>query len=140
MDNSVIVLLINDSARAIKGIYEEHGTAGTFKTMDQNIKVDDLVVVESGTRHEMTVVKVTEVDVALNYDTQKDVKWVVQAIDTVSFGALKNQEKKAIAAVQEAEQERKKAELRKSMFAHHEEKLKMLEIAKVDDADTDLTE
>lgn len=140
MDNSLIVLLINDNARAIKGQYEDGGPKELFKTMDPTIQVDDLVVVESGTRHGMTVVKVTEVDVAVNFDTDRTVKWVIQGIDADSFNVVKEQEKAAIAAVQEAEQSRKKAELVKSMFAHHEEKLKTLEIAKMDDPEPDVTE
>lgn len=134
MHNSTIVLLINDDARAVRGVYEDNGSETTFKTLDQTIDVDDLVVVESGTRHGMTVVKITEVDVDINFDTTTDVKWVVQKVDTPHFDELRKQERAAINAVQAAERRRKREQLRESLFADHAEKIKALELAKTEDA------
>lgn len=66
MDNSRIVFLINDQVRAVKAKYEDSGAAEMFKTFDATIQVGDLAVVQSTTRHMMTVVKVTEIDVDVN--------------------------------------------------------------------------
>jgi len=129
MDNSTIVLLINDNARAIKAVYEPDATPEIFKTLDPTISVDDLLVVESSTRHGKTVVKVTEVDIDINFDTQGKVKWAVCKIDETAFEAILSQEKDAIAAVQSAERRRKKEALRRSMFEDHADKIKTLEIA-----------
>jgi len=71
VNNSTIVFLINDQVRAFKGTYDEGQAAETFKTMDQTLAVNDLVLVQSSTRHLMTVVKVTEVDVEINFDSNK---------------------------------------------------------------------
>ena len=132
MQNSTIVLLINDDARAIRGEYEDGGKSGLFKTLDKDIKVDDLIVVESGTRHKMTVVKVTEVDVDINFDTDRDVKWVVQTINTDFFEHTLEQERDAIAAVQSAERRRKRDALREALFADHQDKIKSLSLANMD--------
>ena len=129
MNNSTIVFLINDDVRAVKGIYEDGGSAEIFKTFDQSIDVDDLAVVESGTRHEMTVVKIVETDVELDFDTTKTIKWVVQRIDQDAHNEVLAQEQAAISAVQSAERKRKRDELRASMFAQHEDQLKTLSLA-----------
>ena len=135
MDSSRIVLLINDDCRAITARYEDGGKAETFKTMDPTIMTDDLVVVVSGTRHGMTVAKVVEVDVDVNFDTIEPVKWVVQRIDKIAFDALLEREKEGVDAVNAAERRRKKAELRKNMMADHEAMIGALSITKIEDAD-----
>ena len=120
MDNSRIVFLINDQVRAVKAKYEETGAAEIFKTFDATLKVDDLAVVQSGTRHGMTVVKITEVDVDVNFDGAQPLLWLVQKIDKPTFDNILSQEAQAISAVQAAELRRKKEELRKTMFKDHE--------------------
>lgn len=128
MDSSKIVFLINDTVRAISGRYEDGGKTETFKTFDQSIAVDDLVVVQSGTRHGMTVVKVVEIDVDVNYDSTVPMLWVSQRIDGAAFKKILEQEAEAISAVQAAELRRKKAELRKTMFADHEASIAALSL------------
>lgn len=129
MKQSLIVFLINDSVRAIKGRYEEGGAETTFKTLDQDIRVDDFVVVQSGTRHGLTVVKVSAVDIDVDLESNIDMLWAVQKVDMASFGVTLEQEGKAIAAVNAAEKARKKEELRKSLFANHEATIAALELA-----------
>lgn len=120
MDNSRIVFLINDDVRAIMAKYEETGKEEMFKTFDKSIQKDDLVVVQSGTRHNMTVCKVSAVDVDVNFDATNALLWVVQKIDKPSFDKIIEQEAQAISAVQAAELRRKKDELRRTMFKDHE--------------------
>lgn len=134
MDNSRIVFLINDAVRAVRGKYEENGNAEVFKTFDQTLAVDDLAVVQSGTRHGMTVVKITDVDVDVNFDTTTPIHWVVQKIDKPAFTNILEQEGAAISAVQAAELRRKKAELRATMFKDHEESIEALALTKHGDA------
>lgn len=135
MDNSRIVFLINDQVRAIKAKYEDNGPAEMFKTFDATLAVGDLAVVQSGTRHMMTVVKVTEVDVDVNFDGATAIQWVVQKIDTPAFDAILAQEGQAISAVQAAELRRKKEELRRTMFKDHEASIASLALANHGEAD-----
>lgn len=139
MHNSNILFLINDDARAISVQYEEHGSKSIFKTLDQNIKVDDLVVVQSGTRWDMTVAKVVEVDLEINFDSNQTINWIVQKVDTDMFSQIEAREAEAIATVQSAERARKKKELRDAMFAQHEDALNTLQIANVSE-ETEVTE
>lgn len=120
MDNSRIVFLINDQARAVMGTYEDNAAAEMFKTMDPAVAVGDLVAVESTTRHRVTVVKVTAIDVDVNFDATTPLKWIVQRLNMPAFNAIIASESQAISAVQAAELRRKKDELRKTMFADHE--------------------
>lgn len=131
MNNSMIVLLINDSARAIRAVYEDGKPADTFKTLDQSIKVDDFVVVETATRHGMTVVKVTEIDIDVDFDSTVSVKWVIQKVDNDTFNNILEQEREALAAVNSAERRRKKEALRASLFADHQEKINALSLSHV---------
>ncbi len=133
MNNSTIIFLINDDCRAIKGVYEPNGPEETFKTFDPDIAVDDLIVVESNTRHEVTTVKVTAVDVDLDFNTSQKVKWVVDRIDMFSFEQLLELEQEAIRTVQMAEKRRVKEELRKSLMANHEAEFAKLAITNISD-------
>jgi hypothetical protein len=128
VDNSKIVFLINDQARAIMATYEPGAPAEMFKTLDDGISVGDLAVVQSTTRHMMTVVKVTAVDVDVNFDSTTPLKWIVSRIDAPAFEATLAAEGQAISAVQAAELRRKKEELRKTMFADHEESIARLSL------------
>lgn len=129
MHNSKIVFLINDSVRAIRAKYEDAGSPEVFKTFDDTLKVGDLAVVQSGTRHMMTVVKVTEINVDVDFDSTAAIQWVVQKIDSEAFATVLEQESQAIAAVQAAELRRKKADLRRTMFADHEESIAALALS-----------
>lgn len=129
MNQSKIIFLINDQVRAVRASYENGASSDEFKTLDQSIKVGDLAVVTSGTRHEMTVVKVTEVDFDLDLESSQDVRWIVQKIDKDGFDKIKAQEAEAITAVNAAERRRKREELRKTLFADHQEQLAALPIA-----------
>ena len=129
MKQSLIVFLINDSVRAIKGRYEDGGSETTFKTLDQDINVDDFVIVQTGTRYGMTVVKVTAVDIDVDLESNTDMLWAIQKVDRAAFDVTLEQESKAIAAVNAAEKARKRDELRKSLFANHEATISALEIA-----------
>jgi hypothetical protein len=142
MNHSTIVFLINDSVRAVQGVYEDiHGAKPeVFKTLDPSVSVDDLIVVQSTTRHEMTVVKVTEVDVEIDLDTEAKIKWVVQRIDQGGFSKIIEQENEAISAVHSAERKRKKDELRKAVFADQTDRINALQLANHKEDDGDVME
>jgi predicted Mrr-cat superfamily restriction endonuclease len=126
MDNSRIVFLINDTARAVMATYEDRGTPEMFKTLDATIGVGDLVAVQSTTRHNVTICKVTMVDVDVNFDATTPLKWIVSRLDMDAFDKILAGEAQAVSVVQAAELKRKKEELRKTMFANHEDSISAL--------------
>lgn len=131
MNKSTLVFLINDDVRAIRGEYEPSGTPEVFKTFDPTIRKDDLIVVESGTRHNMTVVKVVDVDVDVDLDSTHQMKWAVARIDEAAHRDTLEQEQAAILAVQSAEKKRKRAELRKSLIDGFEHEIETLKLTKL---------
>lgn len=131
MNYSKAVFLINDNVRAVIATYEATPNAPktTFKTLDQDIKAGDLVIVPTNTRHEFTVVKLVETDVDIDFDSAEQIQWVVGKVDLDEHKRLLDQEAKAVQVVKSAELKKKRDELKQAIFADHAEKLKTLEIA-----------
>ena len=138
MNYSTAILLINPSCRAIKAIYEPDPTDENrprtkrtlFKTFDRSIKAGDIAMVPSTTRHMVTTVKVTDVDVEWDVHSCEEVKWVIGVIDQAEYISLKSQEEAAINQIKESEKTFERNELKKKMFAHMtEEQIASLQIA-----------
>lgn len=130
--------------RAVACIYQPEDTDKRnrriiYKTLDPNIKVDDYVVVPTNTRHGMTVVKVVEVDFDIDLDTEKNIDWIIGAVDTESYELIASQEKEAIATIQAAEKQRKRQQLRESVLALQADKIKALPIADYSEAENTST-
>lgn len=130
MHNSMKIFLVNDDIRAIKAVYEADDNAKqeVFKTFDESIDVGDYLIVESETRHMMTVVKVVEVDVEVDIESPLKIKWVVEAIDTKNYNTLQREERKMISMIDSAQKNKKREELKAALFAD-QENLKALPIA-----------
>lgn len=129
MNYTTAVFLINSDVRAIKCSYEpEKLPAYIFKTLDKTIQVDDLVVVPTDTRHGMTVVKVTEVDVDPDFDSDIQMKWVVSKVDQAAYATILSREAEAVTVIKSAEKTKKRNELRDAMLADSSEALKALPI------------
>lgn len=137
MDATKIVFLINDQVRLIRVSYEEKSAPPgltpneklyLFKTLDQSIKVDDFVVVETNTRHGLTVCKVCEVDLDVDFDDGQPLKWAFQRVDSAAIETIRAQEAEAIAAAKRAELKRKREQLREGIFAEHTEMLQGLSL------------
>ena len=133
MDASKLVFLLREDARLIRAAYEpitaEMQTAPSavqpktyqFKTLDPNISVGDFVVVETGTRHGLTVCKVTEVDLEPDFDDGISLKWAFFSIPVAEIDRIKGLESEAIAVARRAELRKKKEELREAIFRDSEE-------------------
>jgi len=117
MNYSTAIFLINPNARAVYATYEAEDNAKRelFKTLDPNIQVGDLVVVETNTRHNMTVCKVIEVDVDFDIESSTLVRWIVSKVNQDDHKELQSLEAKAIQAIKSAELRKKREELAKSL-------------------------
>lgn len=126
MNYTTAVMLINDNIRAVNGIYEveidgRKQPRTMFKTLDKTVKVGDLVVVPTDTRHNMTVVKITEVDIDVNFEDQTPVKWVISKVYQDEYDGILLEEQKWIEAIKESEKRRKREELKKNMLEMYRE-------------------
>ena len=121
MNFSSAVMLINPHIRAIKVAYDDmtqkpHQTLYTFKTLDNSIKVDDMVVIPSDTRHKMTTVKVVAVDVEVDFDSDIQLGWVISRVDTESNAKVLTEETKWIEQIKAADKRKKREQLKQSML------------------------
>ena len=131
MNYTTAVFLINKYVRAVGCTYEAEATAEktVFKTLDDTIAVDDYVIVPTTTRHKMTVCKVVEVDIDIDFDSAKPCQWIIGKIDDTRYKETLVQEDTAIKAIKSAELRKKRDDLRENMFADHTATLKALPLA-----------
>ena len=137
MNYSTAVMLINENIRAVKVIYESEEknpsqTHYLFKTLDTQIEVGDLVTIPTDTRHGLGVVKVTEVNVDVDFESGTQIKWIVDRVSTENNERILVEEKEWIDALIISEKRRKKAELRESLVDTYGDDLEKLPIASMD--------
>lgn len=134
MNYSTSIFLINKSVRAVKVSYEPEpgrpdepktGALYIFKTFDPTIVPKDLVIIPTDTRWFMTIGRVEEVDVDVDFDSTIQLKWIVGKVDRPSYDTILAKEGEAIAAIRSAEVRRKREELAKNLFADNEELAKL---------------
>lgn len=109
-------MLVNKDVRPVRVQYDpdvpkHNDPHRLFKTLDANLKVDDMVVVKTSTRHGYTVAKVIEIGFRVNFDSPQDYDWIVGKVDLTSFEEMVKQEKVVIERIGDAEENRKRAEL-----------------------------
>lgn len=133
MNYSLSVFLINDNVRAIACTYEQDAPdrpAGRtiFKSLDATLKAGDFVVIPTDTRHKLTVVKIVETDVDVDYDSHDQMTWIVGKVDLTDHELVLRQEAEAITSIKSAEKRKKQDELRKALIID-QQAIKALAIA-----------
>jgi hypothetical protein len=123
---STAVFLLNNQVRAVLGIYKPDplNTVNAplekrvmFKTLDKDIKKDDLVLVPSTTRHGITTFKITDVDVDVDLESNTKVDWIIGVVDRTDYDQVLAQEASAINAIKSAQTTKKRKELRDTLMA-----------------------
>ncbi len=125
MNFSTSIFLVDDSVRAVAGTYDTDGKTCIFKTRDKMIRVGDIVVVPSGTRHNFTTFKITEVDVPVDYDQAAKMEWVVSRVDMEEYKKTIDHETSVVQVVKSAEQRKRRDELKAAIFADQSELAKL---------------
>lgn len=122
MNYSTAVFLINPSVRAVSGTYEagDNAPRTVFKTLDASLAVGDYVIVPTNTRHEMTVVKIVEVDIDLDFDSATQIVWVIGKIDRAEHHKLLAMEAVAIQTIKSADLRKKRADLKAALIVDAE--------------------
>lgn len=129
---STAVFFINDKLRAVKCRYDPdagHHKDTVYKTLDPSIKVDDFVVIPTGTRVGFTVVKVIEVDVAVDFDSAEQMGWIACKIDVENHKARLKMEEEAINLMKAKEFEKRRKEILETTFGDGAGDLKALPLA-----------
>lgn len=123
-NRSTEIFLINDDVRLMKGNWDDNPKVSKpelFKTLDKNIKVDDLVIVTSGTRHGFSIAKVTEVDLEPDMDSVEVVRWIVGPVDLKGHQHTIEKENEAIEMINKARRARKRRNLAEDIFDNVED-------------------
>ena len=76
----------------------------------------------------MTVCKVVDVDVDVDFESAEPCRWIIEKIDLSEFDRLTGEEENMIAKVKHAQAEAKRDELRKTLLAHGLDAIKGLSI------------
>lgn len=134
---SIAVLVINAKCRAVRGTYEPDPVEGRetikrvlYKTFDPSIKVGDICVVPSDTRHKFTTVKITHVDVDdYDLDDTTPVDWIVTRVDQDNYKQMLAQEGEAVNLMRAGEKQKKREALREQFMVGQDEKILALPIA-----------
>ena len=139
MNYSTAVMLVNKSIRAVRTIYQPEiasdrtkQTRYTFKTIDENIKVGDLVLVPTDTRFGFTVNEVVEVDIDVDFDSNVQVKWVVSKVDLKAYEEIHAMENRLIDVIKKGElRKRRETIMQNTLDAATAGEIEGLDIAKL---------
>lgn len=120
MNLSTAIMLVNDSVRAVRveydpDNYKNNSPNKLFKTLDPDLKKDDLVIVPTSTRHGFTIAKVTEVGFRPDFNAVEQYSWVAGKLDKGAYDSIIEQEKVVVDRIGDAETNRMKEQLRQSM-------------------------
>ena len=115
MNYNTIAFVLNSNLKAVRATYQDGETPELFKTFDDTLDVDDLILVETNTRHNMTVCKVTEIDCEIDLEMTKPIRWAVQKVDATLLSTLKSAEDDSIKGVRKIELEKKRASLQSAL-------------------------
>lgn len=115
-----IMLVDRKSVRPVKVEYDPDNKYNNnpmkfFKTIDLTIKVGDLVIVQTHTRHGFTVAKVTEVDFPIDFYSNDEWGWIGQRFDKVKFDEMVKIEDGVKSRVAEANENKMRDELKAAM-------------------------
>src|SRR5580692_9071926 len=81
MNYTKAILIVDDNVKVVKVNYETGSTDRYFKTIDDTIVKDDLVIIPTSTRHNFTVGKVIETGCSINLDDNEQIFWIAGKVD-----------------------------------------------------------
>lgn len=117
MHDSRQVFLLDDNVKCVSGKYEVGHSASTeeFKTGLNGIEVGDYIVVPTDTRQKMTVVRVDEIDIEPDLESDIKMDWVMCKVPKTEYDATMASEKAFTDRNRIAIRKRKKQELIKTL-------------------------
>jgi hypothetical protein len=126
VNKTTAIFLINDQVRCVAVAYDQIKSGSksipteirSFKTLDPNIAVDDLVVIPTDTRWGFTVGKVTDVDLHVDFDSPEQMRWIQSKIDPAEYKGIIAQEAAAMDSVADADREARRKKLAAELLAN----------------------
>lgn len=120
MNLSASIMLVDKTVRPVRVEYDPDNKYNNnpmkwFKTINPDIKLDDLVIVQTNTRHGFTVAKVVEIDFAVDFHSNEPWGWIGGKFDKPAFDAVLKIEDGVKGRVAKAEENKMRKELAESM-------------------------
>lgn len=135
MNYSTAVMLMNDNIKCVRTIYKHEDDKPhnpvLYKTFDHSLKVGDLIIVPTDTRHKRTVVKIIEINVEPDFDSNIKIDWVIGKVDEQYYASILEQEAKMIEVIKESEKRKKREQMKENILAMHADDIKALPIVSV---------
>lgn len=127
VNKSLAVLLLDvPGLRAVTCSYEgldpktlqPQDTPVLFKTFERDLKVGEIVVVPTKTRVGFTCVQVAALDVEVDYESTKEVGWIVGKFDASGYAGIVAKENQIIEAVKAADKKARQNEIKKRLLGN----------------------
>jgi hypothetical protein len=128
VDNKSLAVFLLDTPglRAVRVTYEgldpstrkPLGNLTMFKTFEPDLKVGDLVIVPTNTRVGFTAVQVAELDVEVDFESPKEVGWIVGKFDASGYASIVAKEADIIERVKAADKKARQDELKKRLLGN----------------------
>lgn len=121
MNLSAAIMLVQDGIRPVRVLYDpdnaqkSYNPTQLFKTLDTDLKKDDLVIVPTTTRHGFTIAKVTEIDFPVDFNSAYQWGWIGGRFDKTSYDEVLQIETKAVHRIGKIEENKMKNELKDAM-------------------------
>lgn len=121
MNLSASIMLVNKAVRPVRVEYDpdffkNNSADAVFMTFDTAIAKDDLIIVPTHTRHKFTIVKVVDIDFAVDFqDTRPVWRWVGGRFDKAQYEAILEQEKKIKDRIAKSQENKMRKELAEAM-------------------------
>lgn len=145
MNLSAAIMLVDKTVRPVRVEYDpelkyNNNPNKLFKTINPDIKVNDLVICQTHTRHGFTIVKVTEIDFPVDFNSSDQWAWIGGKFDKDAFDTVLKIETGVIDRVAKAQENKMREELKAAMglgaVDFSDLDLKRLRNASVDGQDT----
>lgn len=121
MNYSTAVMLFNEDIRAVRVSYDPNDKVNDrpkdylFKTLDPDLKVGDFVTIPTDTRHNITVGRIEEIEAEVDFDCDKEIKWIISRVPVSEYEAILMDEAQWIVEMKKAQNRKKKEDIKKSM-------------------------
>jgi len=126
MNHSLTILLVDDKVKTVGVRFRDGNRTYIYKTLEQNLKIGDGVVVEVGTDRQtndvgradfgIALAIVSELDAEPDFDNGIEYKWVVGTFNPKLGEEIREQEKIIVDKVKIVERQTRREQLREIML------------------------
>jgi hypothetical protein len=122
------LFIYDETATCIAVEYEPDGNHVFMKTTDQSINVGDFVLIQTDTRHKLTVAKVKDVGITPDVESHTEIRWAYFKINKAAVDAILQDEAAKQAKIADAQRRAKRRQLAADLAAGDPELKEMMQV------------